>query len=522
MTTLTLNFSSEKQIIPLPKELSTLKKLISEKYNISLSDVNELNIFYNNNEVKKIITSEIDYKVFLHSRTFELELEIKESSSFYNKNVEDLRNKKKEDLNRLNLLQKQKEENKMKQEKEIKETKKKLDELNNQIKTINQQKLDYVKSIKKIMRGPRNKEKELTIKITSLGNEIKAPLVFNLTEGNELPVKGETKKEIKYLDLIQRNTECLKVQEQLYSTPRKNMQNLDKRIREINKQCFDAIKSSQKKMAELKKEERNMILEIISLQKKIGLEKQLKKPMIKTGFYFPNRLQIEPGKNANEIKEKKETKLKSKNILKDIIIHPQTEASQKKKITCKKLFKNLKKLKIKTRTKLHNINKRINNIKETSKTESIELTPEEKAFLQKTKTENKNAKNEIDDWLQFILSHTKELISAYEHQNEVNIEKLKEIEKKLGNFKKGETLINYNACDGNNNNDLKKAHPGVYCNKCKENVVGVRYKCVICKDLDFCEKCEDKFKNEHGHPMLKINTPEMNPISINCSLADNK
>ena len=38
---------------------------------------------------------------------------------------------------------------------------------------------------------------------------------------------------------------------------------------------------------------------------------------------------------------------------------------------------------------------------------------------------------EIDDWLEFILSHTKELISAYEQKNDMNIEKRKEIKKKL-------------------------------------------------------------------------------------------
>ena len=253
MKNLVLNFYTEKQIIPLPKELSCLKKAISEQYNLSLSDVNEIEIIYKIGEVKKVIKTEVDYKTFLHSRISELSLEIKESSQLYQKNLEELRNKKKDDLIKLDVLQKQKEENKIKQEKLAKETKKKIDELNDQIKTINQQKLDYVKSIKKIMRGPRNKEKELSTKITSLGTEIKAPLIYCLTEGNELPVKGETKKEIKYLELVQRITECLKVQEQLYSTPRKNMEGLDKRIKELNKQCFEIIKSSQKEMTKLKK-----------------------------------------------------------------------------------------------------------------------------------------------------------------------------------------------------------------------------------------------------------------------------
>ena len=269
MKNLTLNFYSEKQIIPLEKDFSSLKKSISEHYSLTLSDVDEIEISYSKNDNKKIINSDIDYKIFLHSRIFELNLEVKESSQLYKNSLEDLRKKNKDDLIRLEKLKKQKEENKKKQEKQNEETKKKINELNNQIKIINQQKLDYVKSIKKMMRGPRNKEKELTTKITKLGIEIKAPLVYSLTEGNELPVKGETVKENKYMELIQRNTQCLKVQEQLYSTPGKNMAELDKKIKELNKQCFEIIRSSQKEMLKLKKEERNLILEIISLEKNL-------------------------------------------------------------------------------------------------------------------------------------------------------------------------------------------------------------------------------------------------------------
>ena len=517
MKNLILNFYSEKQIIPLPKELSCLKKAISEQYNLSLSDVNEIEIIYKIGEVKKVIKTEVDYKTFLHTRISELNLEIKESSQLYQKNLEELRNKKKDDLIKLDVLQKQKEENKIKQEKLAKETKKKIDELNNQIKTINQQKLDYVKSIKKIMRGPRNKEKELSTKITSLGTEIKAPLIYCLTDGNELPVKGETKKEIKYLELVQRITECLKVQEQLYSTPRKNMEGLDKRIKELNKQCFEIIKSSQKEMTKLKKEERNLILEIISLQKNLGIEKTLKKPMIKTGFYFPNRIQIEHLKTEKEDNNKKplikDLKFKANNPMNKINLPITDQKTKKKKITRKMIQKNIRHLKMKTRSKIVNTNKQIKNIMDSAKDNNIKLTSEEKELLKKVKQDNKKGKQEIDDWLQFILSHTKELIASYEKQNQTNIEKLKEIEKKLGNFKKDETLIKSNDISE------KKEHPGVYCSQCKENVVGIRYKCVVCKDFNYCEKCEKIFMEKHGHPMLKINNPEMNPVSINCSFA---
>ena len=83
MKSLTLNFYSEKQIIPAKKDLSSLKKSISMQYNLSLSDVDEIEISYIVNNIKKTIKTEIDYKTFLHSRITELNLEIKESSKLY-------------------------------------------------------------------------------------------------------------------------------------------------------------------------------------------------------------------------------------------------------------------------------------------------------------------------------------------------------------------------------------------------------------------------------------------------------
>ena len=64
----------------------------------------------------------------------------------------------------------------------------------------------------------------------------------------------------------------------------------------------------------------------------------------------------------------------------------------------------------------------------------------------------------------------------------------------------------------------KVEHPGIVCNGCGNPIVGVRYKCTICHDFDFCEKCEDKDKGGHGHPFLKILKPEMCPIAIACKL----
>lgn len=59
-------------------------------------------------------------------------------------------------------------------------------------------------------------------------------------------------------------------------------------------------------------------------------------------------------------------------------------------------------------------------------------------------------------------------------------------------------------------------HYGIYCDgplcKDKENVSyieGVRYKCAVCHDLDFCQSCEAHPTNKHNHthPLIKFKTP---------------
>jgi hypothetical protein len=48
-------------------------------------------------------------------------------------------------------------------------------------------------------------------------------------------------------------------------------------------------------------------------------------------------------------------------------------------------------------------------------------------------------------------------------------------------------------------------HPEISCSECGISpIVGNRYCCVYCQNLNYCEKCEEKNGFNHGHPLYKF------------------
>lgn len=64
-----------------------------------------------------------------------------------------------------------------------------------------------------------------------------------------------------------------------------------------------------------------------------------------------------------------------------------------------------------------------------------------------------------------------------------------------------------------------EVHERVACDGCGVHpIVGVRYKCSVCKNFDFCEKCEES--KDHPHAFLKIKRARDAPQAIFTTIDD--
>ena len=73
-----------------------------------------------------------------------------------------------------------------------------------------------------------------------------------------------------------------------------------------------------------------------------------------------------------------------------------------------------------------------------------------------------------------------------------------------------------------NINSSKIIHRGICCNKCgKENIQGIRYKCVQCKNYNLCENCENNYIHYMKHIMVKIRFPTNDDSELNSKINRN-
>jgi len=126
-------------------------------------------------------------------------------------------------------------------------------------------------------------------------------------------------------------------------------------------------------------------------------------------------------------------------------------------------------------------------------------------------------------------SKVRGVIESYlENVNQMLNKQCEKIKHKMQ--KKSEKLMSYLEEIHRKSKELKKglekttseiSHKGYICDGCNIGpILGNRYKCAVCEDFDFCEKCEELNKDSHPHPFIKIRYPERAPVKIVCAILE--
>ena len=155
MENIRLSFYGEEITISTPKDLSSLRKIISEEFLFSPSDAEEIILSYStqksnqNQNNKFFISNEDEYKSFLKLKIPLIDLDISQNSSLYQESLNNIMTQENNNKQLLfELLQKNYELNKEKEAK-FSEEKKQLEKINKQIKKLKREKKKILKRIKK-------------------------------------------------------------------------------------------------------------------------------------------------------------------------------------------------------------------------------------------------------------------------------------------------------------------------------------------------------------------------------------
>jgi len=97
----------------------------------------------------------------------------------------------------------------------------------------------------------------------------------------------------------------------------------------------------------------------------------------------------------------------------------------------------------------------------------------------------------LDNLKEELINESQIKISQIVSESQINLDK--------GN--NNQNLVEEKKCEAHS----MEEHPGFKCSKCGlEPIKGVRYCCVFCNDVNYCEKCEEEDGFGHGHPFYKL------------------
>ena len=189
MEEFTLDFYGEKVNIKKPTDLSFLKGQIINKFSFKEEDIEDIIIYYLNEDKKQYIKSDEDISTFLNTNIFLIYLDVDKKSKLYLdcKSKIEIESSEPEENSDLEKLINKKKQIEKSEEEYLKSYEEKITNLNRQLDILQAKKLDLVMSKKKKINEYETQKEKIDKKINDL-----------LEKENKEVLKGQNKKDNTY------------------------------------------------------------------------------------------------------------------------------------------------------------------------------------------------------------------------------------------------------------------------------------------------------------------------------------